>query len=25
MKYKAPNSEMADDVEYDEASEGADD
>jgi hypothetical protein len=23
MKYKAPNSEMADDVEYDEASEGA--
>lgn len=25
MKYKAPNSEMADDVEYDDASEGADD
>jgi recombination protein RecA len=25
MKYKAPNSEMADDVEYDEASEGAED
>ena len=24
MKYKAPNSEIADDVEYDEASEGAD-
>jgi recombination protein RecA len=24
MKYKAPNSEMADDIEYDEASEGAD-
>lgn len=24
MKYKAPNSEIADDIEYDEASEGAD-
>jgi hypothetical protein len=25
MKYKAPNSELADDVEYDDASEGAED